>query len=395
MRDIKPNNPKFKLALLSLSLLLMSSSQVSAALPLMYNFFSGFSHTAVETLITIPNIGIVVGLLCNQFLIRVLRIKGTVIIGLVLVLIAGTFPIYCNFYGPLLLARFLLGLGIGLFNSLAVSLLYRFYQKSELDTMLGLQNATSSIGAAVFSFTVSYLINFGWHSVFWIYICALPIIIIFGLVIVIPGTNINASHNFNLKNFNLKNSKINLSVIEIIILMFFIHLFFLPISFKLPQLVLSEKIGNMSQVAMISGVTTLMGIPVGIIYGHMKKHLRQGTLLLGIFLQTIGIGVVAYSINLFWVFIGVFLAGSGFGIAVPDMYDWLGNIVSAAAANITTTMTIIAVNLGCFVSPAVINYLNKKLANNTPRTAMIIDFEGMLFLLIYIFMRLLVNKKKT
>lgn len=390
MRDIKPNNLKFKLALLSLSLLLMSSSQVSAALPLMYTFFSGFSRTAVETLITIPNIGIVVGLLGNQFLIRILQIKGTVIIGLVMVLIAGTFPIYCNFYGPLLLSRFLLGLGIGLFNSLAVSLLYRFYQKSELDTMLGLQNATSSIGAAVFSFTVSYLINFGWHSVFWIYICALPILILFGLVIVIPATNSNAPNNSHLKNF-----KINSSVIEIIILMFFIHLFFLPISFKLPQLVLSEKIGNMSQVAMISGVTTLMGIPVGIIYGKMKKHLRQKTLLLGIFLQTIGIGVVAYSINLLWVFIGVFLAGSGFGIAVPDMYDWLGNIVSTAAANITTTMTIIAVNLGCFVSPAVINYLNKNLANNTPRTAMIVDFEGMVFLLIYICMRFLINKKKS
>ena len=62
MKKVNPKSGLFKVALLSISLLLMIAPQISSVLPLMYSSFPGVSRAAVETLSTIPNIGIVIGL---------------------------------------------------------------------------------------------------------------------------------------------------------------------------------------------------------------------------------------------------------------------------------------------------------------------------------------------
>ncbi len=53
----------------------------------MYHAFPG-----VEMLSTIPNIGIVSGLLISPFLIKLMGEKPTIITGLIITLLVGTFP---------------------------------------------------------------------------------------------------------------------------------------------------------------------------------------------------------------------------------------------------------------------------------------------------------------
>ena len=67
-------------------------------------------------------------------------------------------------YTPILVSRFLLGFGIGLFNSLAYSLIPEFYGDDEekLATMVGIQNVMPSVGGAIASFLVSYLVTISW-----------------------------------------------------------------------------------------------------------------------------------------------------------------------------------------------------------------------------------------
>ena len=106
----------FKISLLSISIFLMMAPAISPALPLMYHAFPGVDQAGVETLATIPNIGIVIGLLISPFLIRFIGEKATILTGLVVTLLSGTFPMYATAYTPILISRFLIGAGIGLFN---------------------------------------------------------------------------------------------------------------------------------------------------------------------------------------------------------------------------------------------------------------------------------------
>ena len=159
MKD-KQNHLLFKVSLLSISLFLMMAPQISSALPLMYHAFPGIQQAGVQTLATIPNVGIVAGLLVSPLMVRWCHEKLTIVIGLVVTLLAGTFPMYATAYSAILVSRFLIGAGIGLFNLLAVSLIPQFYKRdeNELAQMIGYQNVMGSVWAAIAAFLVRYFV---------------------------------------------------------------------------------------------------------------------------------------------------------------------------------------------------------------------------------------------
>ena len=191
---MKEKNPQdhviFKISLLSISIFLMMAPAIAPALPLMYHAFPGIDKAGVEMLSTIPNIGIVIGLLISPFLIKLMGEKPTIITGLVITLLAGTFPMYATAYTPILISRFLIGAGIGLFNSLAVSLIPQFYSSNEekLATMVGYQNVMGSLGAALASFLISWLLTISWHAAFAIYFLVIPVLILFILFVPLPSS---------------------------------------------------------------------------------------------------------------------------------------------------------------------------------------------------------------
>ncbi len=63
----------FMVSLLSVSLFLMIAPQISSALPLMYSAFPGVSAAGVQMLSTVPNFGIVLGLVVSPFLVQLMR----------------------------------------------------------------------------------------------------------------------------------------------------------------------------------------------------------------------------------------------------------------------------------------------------------------------------------
>ncbi|AIS10024.1 hypothetical protein LACWKB8_1770 [Lactobacillus sp. wkB8] len=381
MKKINPKSGLFKCALLSISLLLMIAPQISSVLPLMYSSFPQVSRAAVETLSTIPNIGIVVGLIISPFLIKLIGTKPTVMAGLAVALLAGTYPIYGTSYTPILISRFLLGAGIGLFNSLAVSLLSKFYQGDELSTMLGFQNSMGSVGAAVFSFCVGLLAVRGWHATFAIYLVSLPIILLFGLVVSLPDEK-SSETNTGAPAAKEEN-KINGSVVEISLIMFFMYVFFMPMTFKLPQLATTQKIANVSQIAFVSSVATLVGIPVGMCYGYLKKKLQDLILPIGLLLQVVGLLALAYASNLPVLVIAVIVLGTGFGLSVPYIFNWLDEAAPQNSVNFATTITLVLVNVGCAASPTIIDWLGSNLGNGSPRADMTMSGAGMAILFCY------------
>ncbi|KRM63277.1 transport protein [Ligilactobacillus agilis DSM 20509] len=122
--------------------ILNDAHQISSALPLMYKAFSGVNQAAVQTLSTIPNFGIVLGLVISPFLVRFLGEKVAILSRLLLTLVSGVLPMFASAYTPILNSRFLIRLSIGTFNSLAVSLIPEFYSQDEeeMATMIGYQN---------------------------------------------------------------------------------------------------------------------------------------------------------------------------------------------------------------------------------------------------------------
>ncbi|MDN2452957.1 MFS transporter [Lactobacillus sp. UCMA15818] len=381
MKNVK-DKLGFKVSLLSISLFLMIAPQISSALPLMYHAFPGVSSAGVDTLATIPNFGIVIGLLISPFIVRFISAKPTIIIGLLITLVAGTFPMYSDEYVAILTSRLLLGLGIGLFNSLAVSLIPEFYKndEEELAVMIGYQNVMGSVGAALASFLLSYLVTISWHAAFAIYFLVLPSLILFILFVPLSKNKNNVART---KKDVAEKQSINGRVVLISLLMFLIFMFYMPVSFALPGFIVSEKIGTSSTAALIAGISTLVGIPIGASFGFFFKKLHDKVFPLGFALVAFGFLLIAMSHNFALLFIAVIILGFGFGIGVPYMYTWLDWAAPWNSINLGTTIVLVLVNIGCFISPTVISAIESVFGMSSARDIMILSAGA--FALIFIF----------
>lgn len=343
----------FKISLLSISIFLMMAPAITPALPLMYNAFPGVDKAGVEMLSTIPNIGIVIGLLISPFLIKLMGEKLTILTGLIIILLTGTFPMYATAYTPILISRFLIGAGIGLFNSLAVSLIPQFYSSNEdeLATMVGYQNIMGGLGAAVASFLISWLLTISWHAAFAIYFLVIPVLILFTLFVPLPREKKTESGQAKPKQKQTVNSK----VILISILMFFIFLFCMPMSFKIPALVVQEKLGTVSALSALTGVLSLVGIPVGASFGFFFKKLHDKIFPIGFTFIAVGFFLISFAINFVMLAVGLLILNIGFSLGVPYMYNWLDWSAPENSVNLATTIVLVLVNVGCAISPMIIN----------------------------------------
>lgn len=380
MKSQKNQSLLFKISLLSISLFLMMAPQISAALPLMYNEFAGVGKAGVETLSTIPNFGIILGLVISPLFIRWIGQKFTVILGLLVTLFAGTLPIYVSAYMVILLSRLFLGVGIGLFNSLAVSLIPQFFKEDEeeLATMLGFQNVMGAVGAAISSFLVGYLVTLSWHAAFAIYLLVIPALILFSLFI----PNDRANH-VQAEQVAHPNNKVNGKVILIAGLMLVIFVFFMPMAYKLPILITQEGLGNLTQAALLAGISSLLGIPLGASFGYFFKILHDKIFPLGFILLASGFAILTIAPNLIVVFIGMVLLGFGSGLAIPYMYNWLAWAAPEKSMNLATTIVLVMVNIGCFLSPYIINTLTAFFGNDSPRMTMFASTLAFIALAVY------------
>lgn len=385
MTKINTKSFLFKFALLSISMLLMAAPNIAAAIPLMSKTFTGQSASAIETISTIPNLGIIAGIFISSVLVNFLGQKKTVMFGLIVALIFGVTPVFSNNYYVVIISRLLLGVGIGLFNSLAISMISDFYGGDELSTMMGFQSSVSSLGSSILSFLVGYLIAFGWHATFIIYAIALPIMIIFGLVI--PNVE-----NKSVKHEKSVHQKVNLPVILISVMTFFIYAFFMVVTVKLADLLTYKNMGTGSQAATILGVFTLVSMAIGFVYGFIHKLLKQYTLVVGFLLMAVGFAILSKAASIANVTIGVVIVGLGFALVIPFIYTIINTIAPKGSENLASSVMLIFTNVGVFISPTLINYLSGLMGSQQPDMNMRVAAYGFGFLLLIAIFTLIYQK---
>ncbi|KRN65010.1 hypothetical protein IV80_GL000518 [Pediococcus cellicola] len=370
----------------------MIAPNIAAAIPLMDKTFKFQSASAVETLSTIPNLGIIIGIFLSNVIILKIGQKKTVLVGLVVALFSGLAPVISSNYMIVLCSRLLLGLGIGVFNSLAISMLYDFYKDEELATMLGFQNAAGSLGSSILSFAVSYLLRFGWHATFLIYIICLPVLILFWIIVPDVGEQKKVSRKMSSAKIHT-HQRLNFPVILISIITFFLYAFFLVITVKLADLFTVEKIGSPSMASTVLGVFTLVSLLTGLLYGVIYKYLGHKSLPFGLLLMSIGFFMIGSLKAFIPIVFGVIIAGVGFSMTVPTLYTLLGEVAPENSKNLATSTILILTNIGVFMSPILINFFTKFTGNDSPASNMLVCSIGLIVLCLVTSLELIYQQK--
>lgn len=354
------SKPIFKITLLAISLFLMMPSVISPALPLIEKTFPTIPRVMVEMLTTIPNFGEILGLLINPFLVKKIGRKNVVLIGLALVGVCGTLPAVINNFVVIFILRILLGIGVGVYNALAVSILMMLYEnnKSELNRLLGFQNIMNNIGYIASAFVICYLVTLSWHAVFWVYIFAIPVFFMFLKFIKVPKRSHHTSTGIQFTSSNIKKA-FNVQILYLGMLIFLIFIFYMALAYKLPSLIVDFNLGSESTASLMMAIIAITGIPCGMLFNYLYTKLGNWIWIICLIFNASGFYLISISRTMLLLIIGSLILGAGFGIVMPYIFKSISLSVPNKLSNLATTFCLIMMDIGAVISPFAISLLAK------------------------------------
>ena len=344
-----------KFSLLSISILLMSHLAISPVIPNLYNFYHtsnpNIGLASVESLATIPAMMITIFVLLSNGVIKFIGKKNTVLLGLLLIFIFGIVPAFTTNFKVVLISRLFLGAGIGLFNSLSISMISDFFDEEYRGTMIGLRTAFLNIGKALTTFISGYLLIYGIQYTFLVYALALPIFIIF--LLYVPN-----AENVNNKKVSIKFHK---ETIVLTLLTFLVGISYMGATIKIPTL-LAEKYHYQPDVARnLLTILALSGILSGVIFGILVKSFKNLTLPIMLSFMTIGSVLFALKNNIVIFYIAAIFIGISFVGTMSFNFFYISNKLENKFINFATSVILVGGNIGVILTPVVLTKIPEAL----------------------------------
>ncbi|GAA3024514.1 MFS transporter [Tetragenococcus solitarius] len=348
-----PSSLMTKFAILSISLLLISSNSINGALPQIKNALD-ISQTQVETLSTISAVSVTIFVLFSNLVVNKLGMKRTIVVGLILAGIGGILPAFTNSYMAMLISRIIMGAGLGMYNSLAVTIINRVYEdnKSTEATLLGIRGSMEQIGQAVLTFIAGLLLNIGWRYSFIIYLAAFPIAILFAMFVPDVKTDVEKAESNTSERMNpvvylwmlfaiLINSNAN------------------AVSVRFPSLA-TTYFGDDFNASNYLAVIPLIAIISGFVFGSIFRRLGSKTLYLGITVLIISNLFISLSDgNFVFMLLGVFLSSVPGTWCLPYIFSILGRITPKSTQTFANSLIFVGCNLGLFMVPYILNVFQR------------------------------------
>lgn len=341
---VNTNNILTKFVVLSISLMLCSAQAINGVIPKMKQSL-GISQVQVEMLSTIPAITVIVFIFLSSFIAKKIGLKKTINIGLFLAGVGGMLPMFVSSFKLIFIGRIVLGAGLGLFNSLAVTLINRIYTGDVEASLLGIRNSMEGIGQSILTFVAGILLNIGWHYSFAVYIFAFPLIALFTFFV--PDID-NAVEE---KSSN----KEKMNPMVYLMFMFAILLVCngISISVRFPSIA-TEILGENFNSSNYLAIMPIIGILAGFAFGKVYKIFGTVTLYIGLLALALSNILIGFSNGNFTILlIGVLFSGIPSTWCFPFIFITLGKITTKGTQALANSLIFVGCNIGGFLVPFV------------------------------------------
>ena len=343
--------------LLVSTLTVMATATITPAVPEMELYFQNIPNIQLFIRITlsIPALAIAIGSPLVGVIIDKWGRKKPLLGAVFLYGLAGSSGFYLNSLNLIFLSRIFLGLAVAGIMTISTTLVFDYFQSRQRDKILGYQAAFMGFGGVIFISFGGYLATLNWHAPFIIYSFAW--LLIPGLLM-LPEPKI-------MKNPNETNSEQHLTVsnenripysnIVFVYLLVFIFqiVFFFSIA-ELPFLLANKLLLNPDSIGIVLATLTLsMGI-FSIMYGRLSMRISLTNIFIIAF-SFFGTGyfIISLALTSLEMILGLFIAGVGLGLLIPNLSRQLGKGISQSIRGRVFSGFTAFLFLGQFLSPLV------------------------------------------
>lgn len=335
-----------KTAVLSISLILTSSQAINGVIPQMKEALN-ISQSQSELLGTAPSISMVIFILLSSYIVKKMGMKRTIITGLILAGLGGIIPIFANSFSIVLFSRIILGMGLGMYNSLAVTYISALYTGNTRATLLGMRNSMEAIGQSVMMFLAGILLNVSWSASFGVYALAFPIALLF--IFKVPEVEIDEDNETG------KKEKMNPAVYALVLFAILLVMNAIATSVRFSSIA-AEMRGMQFNSSNYLALMPILGIIAGFVFGFLNRYLGKITLYLGIICFIASNLFIAISDNnMTLLLLGLYLSSIPGAWCFPFVFSNLDRITTKNTINFATSLIFVGCNIGNFIAPIAMN----------------------------------------
>ncbi|AJE53034.1 MFS transporter [Paenibacillus polymyxa] len=352
----------FKTALLSISLVLTSASAISAIIPMILNQLPGVSSSLIESIVTIPSFSMMLFVLLSGPISSRLGKKNTVLLGLLLVVIGGILPMLTTNITWILALRLVLGAGLGMFNSLAVSLISDFFEGDERAQLVGFQSAVQGLGSSLATFVAGQLALIDWPFAFLCYAITIPIALLFFFIIPEPEREEPTASTTGTGH---KSGGTSLPVLGLGAALFLFMTFIMIVYTKTGIMIAEKSMPNAGFLGTALTLFSLSTMIAGFLFGRIYKWFRNYAPFISSLLTATGFVLLWFAQNVTMVTVAMLIIGFSFALFIPYIFTILTKIVPKGSETISISIAMVGSNLGAFASPYVIKLVGVLSGNET------------------------------
>jgi MFS family permease len=301
------------------------------------------------SLISIPCLVIIPITVLVGKLMYVVAKKTLAIVGILLFMVGGILPAFMESFTVILIMRGLLGCGIGFMQVLCSALVAENFEGAERDKVQGEMTSAQMLGCMVMVFVGGWLGSISWSATFFVHLFG--IISLIGVILFIPykkpvqtdGTQPKEKHQLTGAMWGW------------CILMFVFFIGGQTFANTLPFHVAEMNIGSSTESGLSLAFFAVGGFLMGLFFGKVAGMAKKATLAVGLFLLAASYFVIAYSGSMTMIYLGSFLCGMAFSIAMPCIIVGAANSVVAHTAGMAVALATCFQNFSMFLNPYIVN----------------------------------------
>ena len=343
---------KIKIAILSMSSLLMISMTASAVLADIQRYFVGVDPSLISMVLTIPSLmGLVFAFASGPLSLHLPK-KSLVIFGLVcgltggmVALLFGSLSIYV-----LLGCSLLLGVAQGMNSTMSMALIADYFVAEESGALMGLQSAFVNGGSMVLLFSSGMLAGVSWQLSYLVYLVFIPVI-----VIVMKNLPNDHPQTADQERPAEKSAKLNARVYFTALIMFLFGVFLFVFQTNVAMYVAAKGFGDASTSGLINTSMSAAGMLTGVLFGRMQRVLRQLIIPVSLVVGSLGMLSIFVIGNLPALFIGAMCCGFCLATINPAGTFVAANAVHASISSLAIAVVTASCSVGIFVSPLLSN----------------------------------------
>jgi len=342
------------IAILSLSFLLTSTYSVSGVTPTLLKAFSSYSRSSIEFLVSIPSVSMIIMIALSPIIARIFSERITIVLGLLIAGLAGITPAFTSSFSLIFISRIITGIGFGLINTQAVSIISERFTGKERAHLLGYRTSIETLGQAILTLIAGQLLILGWQPAFLIYSIAFPILILY--LLFVPCKPVSPRKSTAEKGSHLS------QFLPVLLSALFGGLLIATNtanSLRIPSYIVENNLGSTLSANRVLSLFMFAGFLGGAFFGKLFTYLNKYFLPVLLLTEALGLFLVPISSTIYFIAIGAFLGGFCVAGVLSSIFARLPEKIPSNFLNTANAMVLIGCNLGATMAPLFLSGMEK------------------------------------